>query len=202
MAAPVGWETAELPAGSDTIEFEGTTYFYHEAAFYQKASGDGYVVVEPTVGAEVSSIPGESKNPDEEDPDLYQYDNTFFTRVTNEAGRQVFRVEPSPAEEELKEIPEGAVSFVADDETYYYVNYNLYVAYFEDGEKGFVNGEPELGALVEKLPEGTTTIEEDGKTYYQFDMVFFEEVEDEDGKTLYEVVGSPDGEEPIELDGG
>ena len=40
-----------------------------------------------------------------------------------------------------------------------------------------------------------TTVEEGGVTYYQFDTVFFEEVEDEGGQTFYEVVGSPDGSE-------
>ena len=45
-----------------------------------------------------------------------------------------------------------------------------------------------------------TTIEEDGVTYYQFDSVFFEQVEDDSGKTFYEVVGSPDGsDEEVEI---
>jgi len=59
-----------------------------------------------------------------------------------------------------------------------------------------------IGAQVDKLPEGVTTIEEEGKTYHQFDMVFFEEVEDEDGSPFYEVVGSPDGSESVELESG
>jgi len=62
-----------------------------------------------------------------------------------------------------------------------------------------VNGEPEIGAQLDTLPEGTTTIEEDGRTFYQFDMVFFEEVEAEDGNAFYEVIDSPDGSEAVEL---
>ncbi len=134
------------------------------------------------------------------EPTLFQFDNTFFTKTTNEAGKQVYRVEPLPPEEELKEIPQGSLTFVADGETYYYVNYNLYVAYEEGGRTGFTNGEPDIGAQLDSLPEGTTTIDEDGRTYYQFDMVFFEEVQDESGNTLYEVVGSPDGAEAVELE--
>ncbi len=71
---------------------------------------------------------------------------------------------------------------MADGETYYYVNYSLYLEYEENDQTGFVNGEPEVGAQLDELPEGTTTIEEDGFTFYQFDMVFFEEVEDESGQ--------------------
>ncbi len=39
----------------------------------------------------------------------------------------------------------------------------------------------------------STTVEEGGVTYYQFDSVFFEQVEDDNGGIFYEVVGSPDG---------
>ena len=147
----------------------------------------------------MSSIPEESIGQEELDVALYQFDNTYFTKQTKEGGGEFYRVEPQPAEEELDSMPADAPTFVADGETYYYVNYNLYVQYQEDGRTGFVNGEPDIGAQVEGLPEGVTTIEEDGKTFYQFDMVFFEEVQDENGNPFYEVVGSPDGAEAVEL---
>ena len=44
--------------------------------------------------------------------------------------------------------------------------------YQENGKKGFVNGEPEIGAQVGELPDEVTTVEEAGVTYYQFDTVF------------------------------
>ena len=53
--------------------------------------------------------------------------------------------------------------------------------------------------MLDELPKGTTTVEEDGRTFYQFDMVFFEEVEDEKGNPFYEVIESPDGSETVEL---
>ena len=147
----------------------------------------------------MSSIPEEAVAQEEGDVTLYQFDRMFFTKTTNDAGREVYLVEPAPPEEELDAIPAGSPSFVADGETFYYVNFNLYVEFEENGESGYVNGEPEIGAQLDKLPEGTTTIEEDGRTYYQFDMVFFEEVEDENGNSFYEVVDSPDGSEAVEL---
>ena len=99
----------------------------------------------------------------------------------------------------IDSIPAGSVSFVADGETFYYVDFNLYVEFEENGQTGYVNGEPEIGAQLDELPEGTTTIEEDERTFYQFDMVFFEEVEDEQGNPFYEVIESPDGSETVEL---
>jgi hypothetical protein len=200
--APVGLETDKPPDGAEILDFQETTYYYHEAAFYKEAPGGGYIVVEPPVGAEVSSIPEEAVPDEDADSSLYIFDNAYFTKGVNDSGREMYRVEPKPPEEELKQMPSDAVTFVADGETYYYVNYNFYVEYEEDGKTGFVNGEPEFGAQLEALPEGVTTIEENGKTYYQFDTVFFEEVEDENGNPFYEVVGSPDGSEAIELQSG
>ncbi|MFC1530699.1 DUF6515 family protein [Gemmatimonadota bacterium] len=198
-SAPTDWETDTLPDGAETIEFEGTTYYYADWSFFQAAPGGGYIVVEPPAGAEVSSIPEEAVAQEEGDVALYQFDRMFFTKTTNDAGREVYRVEAVPPEEEIDEIPAGSTSFVADGETFYYVNFNLYVEYEENGQTGYVNGEPEIGAQLDELPEGTTTIEEDDRTYYQFDMVFFEEVEDESGNPFYEVVDSPDGSEAVEL---
>ncbi len=198
--APVGLETDQLPDGAEIVDFQETTYYYHEAAFYKEASGGGYIVVESPVGAEVSSIPEEAVPDEDADSSLYLFDNAYFTKDVNDSGREMYRVEPQPPEEEMNQMPSDAVTFVADGETYYYVNYNLYVEYEEGNQTGFVNGEPEIGAQLEALPEGVTTIEENDKTYYQFDMVFFEEVEDEDGNPFYEVVGSPDGSEGIELE--
>ncbi len=190
--APVGHTVADLPEGAETIEFEGETYYYAEWSFWQASAG-GYIVVAPPVGAEVSTIPEEAVLADEDDEDLYLFDELYLTRDTNDAGQTIYRVEPSPAEEEIDAIPAGSPSFEADGETYHYVNYNFYVEYEENGKTGYVNGEPEVGAQVTSLPDQVTTVEEDGVTYYQFDSVFFEEVEEANGSTFYEVVGSPDG---------
>ena len=182
-----------LPDGAETIEVDGGTYYYADWSFWQATAAGGYVAVAPPVGAEVSSIPDESLSEEEGDVVVYQFDELYFTRDTDESGKTIYRVEPQPPEEEIDEIPAGSPSFVADGETYYYVNYNFYVQYEENGKTGYVNGEPEIGAQVDTLPDQVTTVEEEGVTYYQFDSVFFEEVEGDDEQTFYEVVGSPDG---------
>ena len=198
-APPVGYQTNALPEGGEKITFEGETYTYADWGFWQ-ASGDGYVVVEPPVGAEVTTLPDDAvAHDDEGEATLYQFDRSYFSKSTNDAGQTVYVVEPQPPAEEIDSIPAGSPSFVVDGETYYYVNSNLYVAYSENGATGYVNGEPELGAQADALPEGTTEIEFDGVTYHQFDMVFFEEVEDENGKAFYEVVDAPGGGEVTEL---
>ena len=172
---------------------DGKTYYYEGGSFWQQASGGGYVAVQAPAGAEVSSLPEDASPQIEGEVTVYQYDDLFLSKDTNDSGKTIYRVEPQPPEEELDSIPPGSPSFDADNETYYYVNYNFYVGFEENGKTGFVNGEPEVGAQTDKLPDEVTTVEEGGVTYYQFDSVFFEEVEDDNGDTFYEVTGSPDG---------
>lgn len=195
--APVGWQTSDLPAGSEQITHDGATYHYHDGAFYQ-SQGGGYVVVAAPSGAEVSSLPDGAEGHEEGDVTLYQFDKVFFTQDVNASGARIYRVEPVPPEEELDAIPPGSPSFVADAETFYYVDKALYVEYEEGGRTGYVNGGPDIGAEVDQLPSGTTTIEDGGVTYHQFDMVFFEQVEDESGSTFYQVVDAP-GETSVDL---
>jgi len=192
-AAPVGHQTDALPDGSESVKVDGTTYYWADAGFWQQASGGGYVVVAAPVGAEVTSLPEGAASETEGEVTIYQFDDLFFAKDTNSSGKTIYRVEPQPAKEEIDSIPPGSPSFVADEETYYYVDYNFYVEFEENGKRGFVNGEPEIGAQVDELPDEVTTVDEGGVTYYQFDSVFFEQVEDDSGQTFYEVVGSPDG---------
>jgi hypothetical protein len=198
---PIGYESEELPDGAETVDVEGTTYHYADWGFWQAKSGGGYIVVAPPPGAQVKTIPEESvKHDDEGDVALYQFDQMYFTQESNDAGQAVYEVQPQPPAEELESIPDGSPSFVADAETYYYVDFNFYVAYDEDGKTGFVNGEPDIGAQLDTLPEQAEAIEYENVTYYQWDSVFFEEVEDDAGGTFYEVVDSPGDDEVVDLE--
>ena len=196
-SAPEGYEVESLPEDAEVIEVEGQTYYLSEHTFYQLIQRDGqdiYVVVDPPAGAQVASMPDEVVEHEEGDVTVYQFDETFYTQEIDDAGTQYYEVQPHPAEEELDELPADAVSFLVDDETYYYVHTALYVA--ADGG-GYVMSEPALGGMTAQLPDGATVINEGGETYFQFDTVFFKQIESASG-TTYEVVPAPDGSEIVE----
>ncbi len=197
--APIGHRSDSLTDGAEKVDVDGKTYYYADWSFWEATSDGGYVVVEAPVGAEVSTLPEEALKNTEGDVVVYQFDDLFFTEDKNSSGKKIYRVEPQPAEEEISSIPAGSVSFVADGETFHYVDYSFYVAFEEGGKSGYVTGEPDIGAQVDELPAGTTEIEHEGQEYHQFDSVFFEEVEAEDGTVFYVVVGTP-GEEDVELE--
>ena len=199
--APEGHEVDSLSEDAEVIEVDGQTYYLSEHTFYQKIQRDGedvYVVVDPPAGAQVASIPEDVVEHEEGDVTVYQYDETFYTRETDEEGNQHYEVQPRPPEEELDELPADAVSFVVDEETYYYADRGLYVA-AEGG--GYVMSEPALGGVAPQLPDGATVINEAGETYFQLDTVFFREVESGSG-TGYEVAPAPDGSETLEEEDG
>jgi len=199
VSAPDGLEVESLPGDPEITEVEGQTYYLTEHTFYQKIQRDGkdlYVVVDAPAGAQVSSVPDHAAEHDEGGEPVYQYDETFYTSTTDESGKQVYEVQPVPAEEEIDEIPEGTVTFVADEETYYYVDRGLYVA-AEGG--GYVTSEPPLGSVASKLPDGATVINEEGQTFFQFDTVFFKPI-GSGSDTAYEVIAAPDGSEIVQED--
>ena len=200
-SAPEGYEVASQPDDAEIIEVEGVTYYLSEDTFYQKIQRDGedvYVVVDAPAGAQVASVPENSVEHEEGDVKVYQYAETFYAEGTDEDGNQYYEVQPDPPEEELDELPESAVSFVVDEETYYYANRGLYVA-AEGG--GYVMSEPALGGIAQQLPDGATVINEGDETYFQLDTVFFKPLESESG-TTYEVVPAPDGSEVVEEEEG
>ena len=196
-SAPEGYEVDSLPDDTGIIEVEGQTYYLSEDTFYQQIQRDGedlYVVVDPPAGAQVSSVPEDAVEHEEGDVTVYQYDETFYTQATDEDGNEYYEVQPNPAEEELDELPADAVSFMVDEETYYYANRGLYVA-AEGG--GYVLSEPAVGGITSQLPDGATVINEGDETYFQLDTVFFKPLESGSG-TTYEVVAAPDGSEIVE----
>jgi len=200
VSAPAGLEVESLQGDPEIIEVHGQTYYLVDHTFYQKLQRDGkdlYVVVDAPAGAQVSSVPATVVEHEEDGVKMLQYDQTFYTSTTNDSGTQAYEIQPVPAEEEIDEIPQGTVTFVADDETYYYVTRALYVA-AEGG--GYVMSEPRLGSVAAKLPDGATVINKGDQTHSQFDTVFFKPI-GSGTDTTYEIVVSPDGSEIIEEDG-
>ena len=55
VPAPVGATVPSLPAGSETVVVDGTTYYYYGGTYYQKTNS--YTVVPPTAGAVVEKLP-------------------------------------------------------------------------------------------------------------------------------------------------
>ncbi|MCK5573753.1 MAG: hypothetical protein KAJ12_13370, partial [Bacteroidetes bacterium] len=176
------------------VEVEGKTYYLAEYTFYQKIQRDGkdlYVVVDPPKGAEVDSIPEKAVEHDDGGETIYQYGEHYYGK-DEESGKYV--VEAPPPQEEIDSVPADAVRFEVDDETYYYVDRSLYIT----GDEGkYVTSEPPLGGITPKLPDGATVINEGGETFYQFDTVFFKEVQTDSGRA-YEVIPAPDGSEVVE----
>ena len=121
-----------------------------------------------------AAVPPETKN----GTDLGDLDGKNFKWTTDHNPRQ------------------NTITFVADEETFYYVERGLYVA-AEGG--GYVMSEPPLGSTAAELPDGATVINEEGELYFQFDTVFFKPV-DSGEETAYEVIPSPDGSEVLEED--
>ena len=188
---PAGVEVADLPAPDEIVEVEGQQYHVIEGVFYQQVQRNGsevFIPVDAPIGAEIGSISAEAIEYEEEgDEVIYQYDRTFYMHGESETGDgEVFTVVAPPPSEELESIPDGAVQFVADGVTYYYVEFAFYTA----NESGsYSNQAPDPGARVAELPTGALVIDADGRQLFQLNILFFEQ----DGSGFLVVLG-PDEE--------
>ncbi|MCA9778281.1 MAG: hypothetical protein KC800_16255 [Candidatus Eremiobacteraeota bacterium] len=83
-ALAVGYRAAYLPAGYSTFYYGATPYYYYGGDFYT-SDNDGYVVVQPPVGATVQTLPPGATLV-EGQSDLYVYNGVYYRSVYQGGG--------------------------------------------------------------------------------------------------------------------
>ena len=81
-------------------------------------------------------------------------------------------------------LPDG----LAQAKTYYVCNGTFYIK--PQGKSGYLVVTPPFGIEVPDLPKEAVAVKVEGKTYYQYDLVYYRKVTDA-GKTSYVIVASP-----------
>ncbi len=100
----------------------------------------------------------------------YGYMGVHNHRVVN----KVVVARPSPVRTvttvsafRLNSLPEGYVSFLHDDETFYYSE----GVYYQKKPHGYIIVKPRAGFRVATLPRGYSVVRERGATFYSFNNV-------------------------------
>jgi len=95
VSAPDGAELDQLDDATEVV-IDGESYYLANGSFYTKVQRDGkdvYVVVDPPVGAEVQSLPEETREFKIGDDTYYQFDKVFYRKQ----GSGYVVVDPPPA---------------------------------------------------------------------------------------------------------
>jgi hypothetical protein len=81
VAPPVDADIPDLPPGAETIEANGTVYYYAAGAFYVQQSDGSYIVVAPPMGVTVSLLPPDAVAVVINGTTYYQSDGTCYLPV-------------------------------------------------------------------------------------------------------------------------
>ena len=67
-------------------------FFYNSGIFYRRYDNSNYEVVDPPMGAQVSSLPSGSKTVTVNGEEFYEYNGTYYKETTNDKGKTVYTV--------------------------------------------------------------------------------------------------------------
>jgi hypothetical protein len=81
VAPPVDADIPDLPPGAETVEVDGTVYYYAGGAFYVQQSDGSYVVVAAPIGVTVSMLPPDAVAVTINATTYYQADATYYLPV-------------------------------------------------------------------------------------------------------------------------
>jgi hypothetical protein len=93
--APVDADIPDLPPGAETVEADGTVYYYADGAFYVQQSDGSYVVVAAPMGVTVSLLPSDAVQIGINGTTYYQADGTYYLPVMQD-GVTAYLTVPQP----------------------------------------------------------------------------------------------------------
>jgi hypothetical protein len=161
-APRLGFSIGFLPYGYYPFYFGDAEYFYSGGLFYQYDNNE-YTVVEPPVGAEITSLPSNAQSIMINGEQYYEADGVYYEAVTKDDGSTTYQVAGKDGE----------------------LNTNNQNA---DGQQV-----PQVGDVVGSLPPDCRKISLNGEKYYVSpDGYYYQDAKDANNNKVYKIVGTPD----------
>jgi len=169
-APRLGFSIGFLPFGYYPFWFGDYQYFYSQGLYYQY-DNDQYTVVEPPVGAEVTTLPSNAQSIVINGQQYYEVNGVYYEPITKDDGTLSYQI--AGKDGELNTDDAGGVD----------------------------NGPPplQIGDVVPNLPPNCRKINMNGqKLYMSEDGVYYQASVDQNGNKSYKIVGLPDdgGDQP------
>jgi len=159
----LGYTTGALPYGYYPFFWGDYQYFFCDGLFYTYG-GDEYTVVEPPVGAEVTSLPENAQSIVINGLQYYECNGVYYTAVTKDDGSIVYEVAGKDG------VLNTTDSTVQDTQPQ----------------------APQLGDVVTQLPPDCRKLKINGdKLYVSPDGIYYKEQVDANGNKTYKIVGLP-----------
>jgi hypothetical protein len=163
-APRLGFSIGVLPYGYYPFYYGNNQFFYSGGLFYQY-DNDQYTVVEPPVGAAVTTLPSNAQSIVINGQQYYEADGVYYVPITKDDGTLSYQV--AGKDGELNTTDDQSVD-------------NSPPA-------------PQIGDIVNQLPPNCRKINVNGsKLYLSPDGIYYQAQVDQNGTQTYKIVGLPE----------
>jgi hypothetical protein len=171
-APRLGFSVGILPYGYYPFYYGDYQYFYSGGLFYQ-FDNDQYTVVEPPVGAEVTTLPSNAQSIVINGQQYYEADGVYYAPITKDDGTLSYQVAGKDGELNT-----------ADDQS------------VDNAPPA-----PQIGDVVTQLPPNCRKISVNGtKLYLSPDGIYYQAQVDQNGTKTYKIVGLPEDDDQNQPD--
>ena len=162
-APRLGFSIGFLPYGYYPFYYGDAEFFYSGGLFYQYDNNE-YTVVEPPVGAEITSLPSNAQSIVINGEQYYEANGVYYQAITKDDGSISYQVAGKDGELNTNN-PNGDM----DQQL------------------------PQIGDIVQALPPNCRKISLNGEKYYvSEDGYYYQEARDNNNNKVYKIVGTPD----------
>jgi hypothetical protein len=161
----LGFSLSVLPYGYYPFYFGSDHYYYSEGLYYRQLQDNSYSVVEPPLGATINKLPAKAQAIAINGMQYYELNGVYYQPITRDDGRLVYQIAGKDGE-----LNTADVGTTQDDL-------------------------PQVGDLVDNLPEGCKKIRLNHQKYYvSQEGYYFQDAIDSDGDKVFRIVGTPTDE--------
>ncbi|GAA4099877.1 hypothetical protein GCM10022392_25350 [Mucilaginibacter panaciglaebae] len=162
----LGFSINILPRDYYPFYYGPYQYYYSEGLYYRQMEDNNYTVVEPPVGATIEKLPSNAQSIVINGMQYYELNGVYYQPVTRDDGTLVYQIAGKDGELNV------------------------------DDAGGSQEDLPQVGDLVDTLPEGCKILRLNGQKYYVSEEgYYFQDAVDTNGDKVFKIVGTPD-EEP------
>jgi hypothetical protein len=166
----VGFHLGYLPYGYYPFYWGSDLYYYYGGAFYRPVDGGGYEVTVPPVGAAVPSLPKGAQPIAIDGQQYYEFNGVYYQESVDDKGKKIYVIAGK----------DGVLNTNTD----------------VTGDDDNAPPAPQVGDIVNQLPDGTRKVKLNGKKYFvSVDGIYYEEFKDAHNFKGYRIVSIPDDQD-------
>jgi hypothetical protein len=164
----LGYYLGGLPFGYYPFYWGSALYYYYGGVFYSPYDNGGYQVTAPPIGAGVPDLPSTAQAIKIDGIQYYEVDGVYYKETADDKGKKIYVVAGK----------DGVLN--TDDSA-------------TDPNATTMLATPQVGDMVNQLPDGCRKVSLNGKKYYVSpNDIYYEKVTDPNGNVAFRIASLPD----------